>query len=272
VSASIELYLFTTDPVFASRAVDSGVTGIVIDWERDGKRARQLSADTEINEDTVDDLRRIRTATSRPIICRINPVGAATASEVEAAVDGGADEILVPMVRRADEVEHVLDCTRGRAAIGILVETVDAVAEASTLARLPLARVYVGLNDLAIELGSSSIFTPVRDGTVERLRGSFQAPFGALALTLPELGYPIPCRLLIGELSRLRCDFTILRRSFRRDIAGKRLEHELPRLLAAVGEASSRSPHAIERDRLELESDITELERTSVLSLATVDA
>ena len=42
----------------------AGVDGIVIDWERDGKRARQLAADTEINEDTELDLLRVREATN----------------------------------------------------------------------------------------------------------------------------------------------------------------------------------------------------------------
>ena len=55
-----ELLLFTRDVDLAARAVAAGVDGIVIDWERAGKRARQLAADTEINLDTVDDLRRMR--------------------------------------------------------------------------------------------------------------------------------------------------------------------------------------------------------------------
>ena len=106
MSARLELFLFTADPDLAASAVASGVDGIVIDWERAGKQQRQLSADTEINEDTVEDLHRVRAATDARIVCRVNPVGRETAAEINAAVAAGADEVLVPMVRTADDVER----------------------------------------------------------------------------------------------------------------------------------------------------------------------
>ena len=37
---------------------------------------------------------------------------------------------------------------------------------AADLCRLPLTRVYVGLNDLSIDRGLANIFTSVADGTV----------------------------------------------------------------------------------------------------------
>ena len=272
VSGPVEFYLFTTDPDFARTAIAAGVNGLVIDWERAGKRTRQEAADTEINEDTVEDLERVRRATSTRILCRINPVGAATDGEIEAAVAAGANELLLPMVRTPDEVEHALACARGRVGVGILVETVEAVARASELACLPLARACVGLNDLAIERKSPSIFTAVRDGTLERIRRSFDVPFGALGMTLPELGDPIPCRLLVGELLRLRCAFTFLRRSFRRDVAGRDLDREVSRMHAATTAATARSREEVERDRKELEWRIAELQSAAIPELPRADA
>jgi hypothetical protein len=120
--------------------------------------------------------------------------------------------------------------------------------------------VFLGLNDLAIERNSPSIFTALVDGTVDDVRAAFDVPFGVAALTVPEGGAPLPCRLLIGELTRLRCGFSILRRSFRRDVAGRRLDVELARIRAAVSEAASRSLLEISDSRAELVHAVRELE------------
>ena len=251
----------------------AGVDGIVIDWERAGKRARQLAADTEINLDTVDDLRRMRTATRSRIVCRINPLGDRTPHEVDAAIDAGADELLVPMVRSAEDVRMAFEVAAGRIDVGIMVETVDAVGSARELARHPVSRVFVGLNDLAIERGSASIFTALTDGTVDQVREAFEVPFGVAALTVPEGGEPLPCRLLIGELARLRCEFSILRRSFRRDIVGRRLDVELPRIRAALADAAVRSEHDVRSGRAELLQAVGELEFSALgMSAAVVRA
>ena len=82
-----------------SRYTEAGVDGFIVDWECKGKEKRQAGADTEINEDTPEDLRRVRAATNARVLCRLNQPGPWTAGEIEEAVAGGADEILLPMVR-----------------------------------------------------------------------------------------------------------------------------------------------------------------------------
>lgn len=255
MSAEFSLFLFSTDPVTIREAVAAGVAGIIVDWEHIGKERRQAHADTQVNRDTVDDLRRVRDCTEAPVICRINNCER-TAAEAEQAIEGGADEILLPMVRSVREVEAVQDQIRGRCAVGILVETLAAVESSSELARLPLSRVYVGLNDLAIERRSLNIFTAVADGTVERVRRCCNVPFGFGGLTLPDRGCPIPCRLLIGEMLRLQCEFSFLRRSFYRDVAGRALSAEFPRILEALERARRRPPETVTSDRLALETAI----------------
>ena len=249
-----------TDVDLATRAVAAGVDGLVIDWERNGKHVRQQAVDTEVNEDTVDDLRRVRGATHAPILCRINPLGDETADEIDAAVEAGASELLLPMVRSVADVERALELTVGRIGLGILVETVEAVANARELAQLPLSRVFLGLNDLALARGSTSIFTAFVDGTVDRVRAAFEAPFGVAGLTVPDAGSPIPCRLLMGELMRLECDFTFLRRSFRRDVVGRALDIEVRRIREALLVASTRSPDEVQRVRADFEHIVHELE------------
>lgn len=251
-----QLFLFGTDPELVRRAVAAGVDGIVVDWERQGKRERQARADTQINRDTPQDLERVRASTRARVLCRINPFGAATPEEVERAILGGADEILLPMVRTVEEVQAALELLSGRAGLGILLETVDALDAAEALGRLPLTRAYVGLNDLAIERRSANIFVPLIDGALERLRRAVRLPFGFGGLTVPELGQPIPCRLLMGEMARLDCHFSFLRRSFHRDTAGRVLAVEVARIREALERAWSRSPEEVRRDRLELEGAV----------------
>ena len=136
----------------------------------------------------------------------------------------------------------------------------------------PLSRVYVGLNDLAIDRRSPSIFSAILDGTVERVRRASRVPFGFAGLTLPDAGYPIPCRLLAGELVRLDCDFTFLRRSFRRDVAGKVLGDEVARMHDTLDLAAARSPEEVELERAELELTIAALEREEVARRNGVEA
>jgi hypothetical protein len=248
--------LFSTSPAFIRLAVAAGVDGIIVDFESRGKQQRQLVADTEINHNTIEDLCQVRACTRARVICRINGYGETIAEEIEGVIEAGADEILLPMVRSPEEVEAVLDRVEGRCGVGILVETVAAVESVEELARLPLSRVYVGLNDLAIERKKRNIFSAVVDGTVERIRGPFRVPFGFAGLTLPDCGSPIPCRLLIGELARLDCDFSFLRRAFHRDIRGRDLAIEVPRIREAIRQARLRTPAEIDRDWHELREAI----------------
>jgi HpcH/HpaI aldolase/citrate lyase family len=248
------LLLFSTDPWLIRHTVTSGISAIVVDLETLGKAQRQNGADTEVNHNTIEDLKRVRDATPAHVICRINGFNPATVDEVEQVINAGADELLLPMVRNAGQVEAVLSMVQGCAKLGILIETNEAVNRIETLARLPLSRIYIGLNDLAIERGSFNIFTALVDGTVERLRKKvINLPFGFGGLTLPDCGFPIPCRLLIGEMVRLQCHFSFLRRSFHRDIRNREIGVETRRLLEAIGRAKDRSPEQITEDRNALE-------------------
>ena len=257
--STFELALFASDVAVLAEAVPAGVASVVVDWEHDGKEARQAFADTEVNNHTVEHLRAIRALTPAHVICRVNAFGPRTPEEVEQAVEG-ADELLLPMVSTPEEVERTLALVDGRAGLGILVETRAAVAAADELARLPLSRIYLGLNDLSIDRGTASIFAPLVDGTLDEVRECFAGVrFGFGALTLPDAGSPIPCRLLLGELARLRCDFTFLRRSFYRDVVGRDVAAEVARIHTAVGAAFARDDQAVVRDRSELVERLAEL-------------
>jgi hypothetical protein len=246
---SVDLFLFTVDPSWGHDVVAAGAAGIVVDWERRGKDRRQLGEGTQINSDTPADLARMRAATDGRLLCRINGHGPWTGGEVDEAIDRGADEILLPMVRTTDEVDRTLDLVAGRCGLGILIETQDAVDRAGALARRPLSRIYVGLNDLRIDRGSDSLFRPLTDGTVDAVRAEVAQPFGVGGLTLPGSGFPVPSELLAAELVRLGTDFTFLRRSFTADMAGRSPFTEVPRLLESLAALRSADAPAVTEHR-----------------------
>ena len=245
----VDLLVFTVDPDCAHDVVAAGAAGIVVDWERRGKARRQRGEGTQINNDTPADLRRVRSATDGRVLCRVNGFGPWTAGEVEEALRCGADEVLLPMVRDADEVDRTLDLVAGRCGLGILVETQSAVDRAAELAARPLSRVYVGLNDLRIDRRSDELFRPLVDGTVSGVRAHVRMPFGVAGLTLPGGGSPVPTRLLAAELVRLRTDFTFLRRSFHADMAGRDPYVEVPRMLAALADLRAATAAQAAADR-----------------------
>jgi hypothetical protein len=250
--SSFGLFLFAQDPALVREADAAGVDGIVVDWERRGKRERQAGADTEIRTDTADDLAAVRANMTRRVVCRVDGPGEGSTSEIEEAIELGADEVLLPMVRAPEEVELALEQVAGRCGLGILVETEDAVRSAAKLGALPLSRVYVGLNDLMIDRGASSLFEPLLDGTVEGIRNHFGMPFGVAGLTLPDRGSPIPCRLLLAEMTRLDCDYTFLRRSFLRDVDRGAIGAGVAQIRTAIDQSRRRGRGATERDRAEL--------------------
>lgn len=248
-SAPFELILFATEASLVSRALEARITTLIVDWEWRGKEERQNDWDTEINRDTVDDLRRLAELDVPSRLCRLNRHGPWTPGEVEDAVSAGATQLLLPMVDSSAEVESLLDLVDGRCEVGILVETESGVRKAKRLAQLPLASVYVGLNDLAICRGSISIFEAVADGTVEDLRRAFaNTPFGFGGVTVVDGGEPIPFRLLFGEMARLNCSFSFLRRSFKRDVADRDMAQEVGRIRSLWSELRGRSPGEVASD------------------------
>jgi len=248
----LDLVLFSRDPEDARRAFAAGVDAFIVDWEERGKQERQRDADTEIAPGTRADLEQIvrRGPAGAPVWCRVNGAERPGREEVEAAVAAGAACVLLPMVREPGQVRSFLDLLRGRARAGILVETDEAVRRLGELARLPVDVVFVGLNDLAISRGYASLFEALADGTVERVREAFpRARFGFGGVTTVDGGAPIPFLELLAEMERVGGDFSFLRRSFRRDVAGRDMAAEIARIREAWTRLRARRPTDRDRDR-----------------------
>ena len=258
----MDLFLFTHDLGQARESFEGGVDGFVVDWETLGKDRRQREHDTEINQDTPEDLERLRVLENARRICRVNAFGATTPREIEVAIEKGATDLLLPMVRSPREVDAYLRRVDGRVRAGILIETQEACDCAREIAAMPIDLVYVGLNDLAISRHSGSIFAPFVDGLALEVREHFETtPFGMGGLTVVDGGFPLPSLVLMSELARHRCDFSFLRRSYRRDIVGRHPGNEVARIQAAWKAFEMRDAAAVEADHQRFLSTHRRLER-----------
>ena len=258
----LDLVFFEHRAESIHRAIAAGLEKFIVDWELRGKERRQESATTEIDPGTLDDLVPAVSAADRGhVYCRLNEFGSWTEREVEEAIHSGAGCIMLPMVSTPTEVERFLKLVAGRCPAGILVETVAAVDAARDLATFPLERIYVGLNDLAIDRRSAGIFDAVIDGTVECLRETFsQQQFGFGGVTVVDGGYPIPCPLLLAEMERLGTTFSFCRRSFKRDIVGRDMALEVERIRTLWKRLEARSSAVRLRDQRMFRESLSKLQ------------
>jgi len=216
---SIDLVLFEHVSDKVAHARRAGITSFLVDCENRGKWDRQAGFDTEINTDTPADLAGIKASSGTTAFLRVDRYSEDTSRQVELAIGHGADVLLLPLVTTPAEVERFLHVVAGRCRTGILVETVSACRCVKQLADFPLDFVYVGLTDLMISRGARHLFEPILDGTLDTLRAAFPTSrFGFGGATAVDRGAPIPCIMLLGEMARLACRFTFLRRSFKRDV------------------------------------------------------
>jgi 2-keto-3-deoxy-L-rhamnonate aldolase RhmA len=247
----MRFYLFTTSAELAAQAEAAGIDGLVVDWERRGKTARQQGYDFEINRQGVREVRRIAKACRLPVLVRINPLGPKTSDELRRALDAGAREIMLPMARHAGEVEKFLALVDNRAETVVQIETQDLVNDLAGLAGLPWTRAYIGLNDLQISRGQRGhIWSGVADGTVEKIYQSLPGrAIGFGGITVAEGGSPLPFAQLFAEMIRLGCSLSFLRRTFHREIAGRDLAAEIAAIRQLETKLQARSSAKIARDR-----------------------
>lgn len=251
----LELMLFESSAEGARAVLRHGISNFMLDWEHMGKVSRQQGFDTEIAPTDVEGLKAVAAVSGATAWCRINRHGPHTASEVERAIDAGADGLFLPMVTSPTDVEGFLRHVNGRCQVGILIETQAALSCVRELATLALDRVYFGLNDFAIDRGGGSIFGALLDGSVECAREAFEGTaFGFGGVTAVDAGAPLPCTHLIEEMKRLDCQFSFLRRSYRNDVTRVGVAELLNGVRAHWRHCQMRSDDEVRRDRRRLES------------------
>lgn len=232
---------------------------VIVDWESGSKHERQESSQrligitTNLTNDEADGVENARRLGFDRVICRINGLNADSPAEVERVIDQGGTDVLLPMWQDLDEVRALEDLVRGRARIGLMIETSGALRAARQLRAIAPSFAFIGLVDMAIDRGTSSIFSPIIDGTLSAVVEDLgDVPFGFGGLTLPDKGEPIPSRLFVGEMLRLGAAFSVMRRSFFRDVPVAHSGDAIEEINKAIARWSFRATEDIRIDHRDL--------------------
>ena len=220
----LKLMYITNRPEIAKIAENAGVNRIFVDMEYIGKSERQGGMDTVQSSHTIDDVRTIKDCvTTSEVMVRINPIHEATEQytsskeEIDAAVEAGADILMLPYFKTVQEVKTFIEYVAGRAKTLPLVETPEAVEVIDEILELTgLDEIYVGLNDLSLGYGKKFMFELLTDGTVEKLCLKFKQkgiPYGFGGIAALGKGM-LPAEYIIREHYRLGSTCAILSRSF----------------------------------------------------------
>ena len=217
----MRLIFITNVPELAAYVSERGVERVMVDLELLGKVERQGHLSTVISRHTFDDVARIRRAIpDRNLMVRLNPLNLGSRDEVERAIDLGADVLMLPMFRTAQEVEQFCALVDGRVRICLLLETAGAADNVADIVRVQgVQEVHIGLNDLHLDLGRTFMFEPLADGLVDRLAGAITD--AGLALGIGGLARAgeglLPAEMLVAEHVRLGSTGAILSRTFHRN-------------------------------------------------------
>ena len=220
----LKLMYITNRSEIALIAEKNGVDRIFVDMEYIGKAERQGNLDTVQNHHTIHDIAVLRSVlTQSELLVRVNPIHEKTSEytsseeEIEAAIQAGADIVMLPFFKTVAEVKRFLRIVDGRVKTMLLLETPEAVDALNEILTIPgIDEIHIGINDLSIGYGKRFMFELLTDGTVERLcrkirqKGIFYG-FGGIASLGRGL---VPAEMIIKEHYWLGSQMAILSRSF----------------------------------------------------------
>lgn len=221
---ALTLMYITNNPITAQIAQEAGVDRIWIDMEYIDKDERQGGMNTVKNHHTIDDIKKLRPiVTNAELMVRVNPLHVATEDycssedEIGQSIKAGADVIMLPMFKTADDVKKFVSYVDGRAKVQLLVETAEAVAKIDSILEVPgVDEIHIGLNDLHLAMHKDFMFELICDDTVANLckkikeRG-IKYGFGGIA----RVGYGmLPAEYIIAEHYHLGSTAAILSRGF----------------------------------------------------------
>ena len=247
--------MVSNEPEVASLADSLGVSRIFIDLEINGKQLRQGHRDTFISAHKMSDVAKVRPFLSNSeLLVRLNPLYEGSKIEVDEAIKSGADILMLPMFRTAEEVREFSGFIGGRVKFIPLVETKDAALNIADIVKVKgITEIFIGLNDLHVEYGLGFMFELISNGTIDMLVKTIKKsglPFGFGGVARVGEG-AVPAEIVLAEHLRLSSTAVILSRSFRKDgMHDNEFESEINKLKTVINDLQQRSQEKIELDRL----------------------
>ncbi len=225
--------MFITNQLDVARiAEQAGVDWIFVDMEFIGKDNRQGGLDTVQNHHTIEDIKTIRNAVSKSkVLVRVNPIHGiqkdgyfGSEDEINAAVEAGADIIMLPFFHTLQEVSDFIGFVQSAndrynrdVKTCLLLETPEAAILLDEILNINgIDMIHIGLNDLHLAMGMKFMFQLLTDGIVDQLAKKIQAkgiPFGFGGIAGLS-GGALPGSYILKEHYRLGSSMVIIGRSF----------------------------------------------------------
>lgn len=221
----------TNDPAVAQIAEDAGVNWIFVDMEFIGKDDRQGGLDTVQNHHTIEDIRNVKAAVKKAkVLVRVNPIHKVhngyfdSKDEIDAAVEAGADILMLPFFHTVQEVTDFVGFVKDSSKkynrevkTCLLLETPEAAILLDEILNVSgVDMIHIGLNDLHLAMGMKFMFQLLTDGIVELLTRKIRAkdiPFGFGGIASLHSG-ALPGSYVLKEHYRLGSSMVIVGRSF----------------------------------------------------------
>ncbi len=223
----------TNKPRIAQIAEDSGIDWIFIDMEFIGKTDRQGGLDTVQNHHSIEDIRNIKAAVKKAkVLVRVNPIHNGydnyfdSEEEIEAAIEAGADILMLPFFHTVEEVKQFIEYVKkgaeksgGQRSIQtcLLLETPEAAILIDEILNISgIDMIHIGLNDLHLAMGMKFMFQLLSNGIVDQLANKIRSkgiPFGFGGIANLH-GGALPGSYVLKEHYRLGSSMVIVGRSF----------------------------------------------------------
>lgn len=215
---SIKTMYITNQPQIAKIAENNTVDRIWVDLEIRDKVRRQHGMDTVISNHTINDVDAVKQELSTAeLMVRVNPISNESKAEIDEVIRRGADIVMLPMYKNAEDVKRFLNCVDGRAKTVLLLETIDAEKNLDeTLMVDGVEEIHIGMNDLHIQYNLRFMFELLSNGTVEHIAQKIKAAgkrfgFGGVAQLNQGM---LPARFILAEHYRMGSSAVILSRTF----------------------------------------------------------
>lgn len=215
---AITLMYITNNPVIAQIAQSAGVDRIWIDLETLGKEERQAGMNTVKSKHSIADIYKIKPLLySSQLMVRVNPLNPNSKKEIDDVIETGAEYVMIPMYKTAEDVKTFLNYVNGRAKTILLLETIDAQKNLDEYIDYPgIDEIHIGLNDLHLQYRMDFMFELLANGTVaeiaQKLRNhGIRFGFGGFA----RVGHGIlPAEMILTDHYALGSQMSILSRGF----------------------------------------------------------
>ena len=215
---ALTLMYITNNPIIAAIADRAKVDRVWIDLEQLYKEERQQGLNTVKSKHKLEDIPIVKQVLHySELQVRVNPINPNSKTEINRAIEYGAEILMLPYFKTVTEVYQFLKYVDNRVKTVLLLETKEAVAVLDDILKIRgIQEIHIGLNDLHLSYGMKFMFQLLADGTVDRLcqkigEAGISYGFGGIA----KLGEGmLPAEYVVAEHYRLHSKAAILSRSF----------------------------------------------------------